>query len=146
MKTKPLTALLMKPINKLRLYIYRLFLRKPKGTAITITTETGTYTKDRTVQVNGSYYLTRFPLILIFLLATLGVMGQTIPATSSVNGKLLIGSSILVSSGFIINGSLNKAWFSIQGKPTWNNPDSLIIYVKKSQLRWINDSTAVITK
>jgi len=97
-------------------------------------------------------------LTTLFLLATLGVMGQgktkstfevtgANTATSSLNQKTIIGSSTLVPIYFnVLDQKINKPWLRIEGNPHWNNPDSLIIYVKKSQLRWINDSTAVITK
>jgi len=98
-------------------------------------------------------------LTTILLLASLGVMGQSkskstfklngaTTATSSATQKNFIGASIsLVPTYFIVaDQKINKAWLRIEGKPQWNNPDSLILYVKKSQLRWINDSTAVITK
>lgn len=102
-------------------------------------------------------------LTLLSLLLCVGVMGQTKPEfgvykngqldtamTTRLNydtGKLLIAQPAINFQPLHFSVfNQNKEWLKIEGKPTWNNPDSLIIYLHKSQLRWINDSTAVIKK
>lgn len=40
----------------------------------------------------------------------------------------------------------NSIWFKVTPMPSSQKTDSLIIYVDKKRLRWINDSTAVVIK
>lgn len=67
--------------------------------------------------------------------------------TISLN-QTITGFTTLNPNNFVIVGGANPAMLMIHSpKNGWNNQlDSIIIHVKKQKLRWINDSTAVISK
>lgn len=85
-------------------------------------------------------------LLTILLLASLAGYGQTKSAIQS-NQKLIIGTSTnLVPSYLSVGVNNNKPYLRINGLPSWNNPDSLILYTNKKQTYWLNDSTLIIKK
>ena len=88
-------------------------------------------------------------ILPILLLASLGVMGQSKTPNWQKDSTIRISQTgIQLRSQSLEPSSMNFLTFNMKWLPKLNinKIDSIYIYVKKSQLRWVNDSTAVITK
>jgi hypothetical protein len=58
----------------------------------------------------------------------------------------VLGSNTFSQSSFIFTGNGNSPTLKIKMHQTNYETDSLTMLIKKSQIRWINDSTAIIRK
>lgn len=100
-------------------------------------------------------------IAIVLVLGTINVFGQGKPDLLTndyikANGTIATSTALLNNiHTFNNNNSFHpqSIWLSAKGKsimhltplPGLYQIDSVMLYVRKSQLRWINDSTAVIT-
>lgn len=84
--------------------------------------------------------------ILTAIIVAATYMAQAQTKTVKANGNFEIGK--ITNNYLLVVQNAGKQLLAIeQPKSGWNIPiDSLKIFVKKSQIRWINDSTAIIHK
>lgn len=100
-------------------------------------------------------------LLILFLLTSISVKGQSkkqfgyfrvcdtcTTSTALLNNIQGFSTAIpLIPLSYNFSGGTNgKTMLSVQIPQNKIPFDSLIIYVKKSQIKWLNDSTAVIYK